>query len=92
MPGSGADLEYQRLLNKEGVDPASAQGKDAALLEQMADTIDGPLYGDFARLWVLGVHSDPPTALIPSCKWLIQLNFGDTVPSWVPVGSWILRK
>ena len=37
---SGADLEYQAMLAKAGVNPANPAGYDAARLSQMIDTRD----------------------------------------------------
>lgn len=38
MGKSGADLEYERMLREAGISQASAQGYDAARLEQMIDS------------------------------------------------------
>lgn len=44
------------------------------------------------RVWKTG-DATPPTSPLPTADlWMIKLSTTDTVPSWVPTGSLILRS
>lgn len=84
---SGADLAYQELLARAGIQSANAQGYDAARLSQME--FDAADDGKTVKWWAYGMAT--PT-IIAGFQWFIVLEVGQSVPGWTPAGSLIVRK
>ena len=84
---SGADLAYAEMLARAGRTHNNAVGLDAARLKQMeSDAADD---GSVIKFWD---YTKAEPDIIEGFKWIVFLSLGENVPSWLPVGSLIIRE